>query len=154
MKNTKEAFLWIVSLFKKNKIPFQLTGGFAAKVYGSKRKHYDIDFEIPGKYFKNILPEIKDYLVCKPRIYKSSSFQLPLITLKYKGENIDIADADNQKMFVKNKKKWVKTSTDLTDSSKKKIYGIIVPIEPKESLIEYKKAISRPEDIEDLKYLT
>jgi len=71
MKNkSKKAFKWIITVLRKNKIPFRITGGFAAKIYGSQRELADIDIEIPDSYFDKILPEVKKYIIFGPAKYK------------------------------------------------------------------------------------
>lgn len=67
--NAKKAFRWIVNILKKQKIPFQITGGLAAQVYGSKRRLNDIDIEIPENRFNDILPDVKKYIDFGPAQY-------------------------------------------------------------------------------------
>src|SRR3989338_11339919 len=43
MKNTQEALIWIIGVLKRHSIPFRISGGFAAKIYGSTRELADID---------------------------------------------------------------------------------------------------------------
>ena len=45
MKDTAGALFWIVKILKKHKIPFHISGGFAAKLYGVKRDLADIDID-------------------------------------------------------------------------------------------------------------
>lgn len=59
MRKTKEACIWIMNILNKNKIPYRIEGGFAAKIYGSKRTLADIDIDIPDKCFKKILPSVE-----------------------------------------------------------------------------------------------
>ena len=107
-KNTKEALIWIESIFRKRKIPFIVWGGFAAKVYGSRRGLADIDIDIPNKKVFEIskTEEINKHIVYGPKIYKDNNFQILLMTLKYKGQLIDVCGSSNQKIFNKKTKKW------------------------------------------------
>ena len=152
-RNTKRAFLWIIKLLKKHNIPFQLSGGFAARLYGSKRRLADIDIGIPDKDFKKIIPDIRNHISYGPKHYKDKEWDLNLITLKYMGQKIDIAGRTKIKIFDKIKRKWVPAHRDLTKSEKKMVYGLEVTVIPKKALIAYKKKIMREVDIKDIKAL-
>ncbi|MDP3966427.1 MAG: hypothetical protein Q8Q04_02765 [archaeon] len=151
MKKTKEALFWIATILRKNKIPFQITGGFAAKVYGSKRKLSDIDIELPNKFIYNLEDFVKGKIIYGPRIYKSKNFELLLMTLKFKGQIIDLCGTENQRIFNKTIKKWEDENIDLSKSIRKKTYGLIVPMIQLKDLINYKEKIRRKVDLIDIK---
>lgn len=144
-RQTKKAFLWIVSILSIHHIPFQITGGLAAKVYSSKRKLADIDIDIPQKKFREILSETRDYIVFGPGKFKDKNWDLFLMTLNYKGQMIDICSA-NVKIFNKLTKRWILLRTNFGESEKRKIFGIVVPVIPKVSLIKYKNKLQRQVD--------
>ena len=62
-RDTRKALAWIVKLLNDNQIPYQISGGCAAKIYGSPRQLDDIDIDIPRSYFEHILPEVKKRVV-------------------------------------------------------------------------------------------
>jgi len=66
MSNPEEALKWIVGIFNKHNVPFQIAGGFAARAHGSKRDLRDIDIFIPPDGFEKIFPDVKQYLVSGP----------------------------------------------------------------------------------------
>jgi hypothetical protein len=152
--SVKKTIHWICSILEKHKVPFQITGGLAAIIYGSKRKLNDIDIDIPVKYFKIIFPDIKKHVIFNGR-YKDECFDIPLITISYSGRQIDLAASDSGKMFDKKKGKWVEDEkTDLSKSPEIIFFGKKMKIIPKKDLIEYKKMIARQCDLEDLRYLS
>lgn len=153
MKNTQEAFKWIIKLLRKKKIDFQITGGLAAKIYGSTRKLADIDIEIANADFAKIIEDVKNYLTYGPARYKDDEFDLLLMKIEYQGQKIDICGVENQKLFNKQNKIWDNEKIVLKNAQKKKIYGYIVPVIKIEELIDYKKKIARAVDIEDIKFL-
>lgn len=155
-KKTKEAFTWIVSILRKHKVPFQITGGFAARIYGSNHPINDIDIEIPEEKFDVILKDVQKYIIYGPKRDKDKVFDLELMTLKYKGQEIDIAGSQTQKLFDKKKKKWISMKVNYNDSVRKKIYDLIVPVETKENIVCYKRlvGIGRDVDIEDVNALS
>jgi len=152
-KNTEKAFKWIIGLIEKHKIPFQIKGGFAARLYGSKRELADIDISIPEDKFNELIPDIKGYIVYGPEQYLDEEWDIKLITLKYEGQYIDIAGAFEKKNFDKINKKWVATPSNFSNSVYMDVYGLNVPVIAKEDLIAYKKLILRDVDIFDIKAL-
>jgi hypothetical protein len=152
MKNTEKAFKWIISLLQEYKIPFQLTGGFAARTYGSNRPLADIDIEIPDEYFEKLLPHVKKNLIYGPQKYIDENFDLLLMTLKYEGQEIDISGCDTDKLFNLITNQWESCGTEkIKYSVKKEIYGLIVPMISWQDLVAYKEKIRRSTDLEDVK---
>lgn len=150
-KNTKEAFIWIVEILRKHKVSFKVTSGFAAKIYGSKRPLADIDIDISEKKFRNIITDIKKYIIFGPKRYKDKNWDLNVITLKYKGQEIDLCGIENMKIFNCKTKKWQKHPAAFSKPKKIKIYGKIVPVIKKEDLINYKKILGRRVDRQDIR---
>lgn len=149
-KDTKRAFQWIINILKKQKIPFQISGGFAARLYGANRPLYDIDIEVPDKYFQFLLPLVKDHIIYGPKRYHDKEFDVLLMTLKYKGQEIDISGCETDKLFNKETKLWESCGTNLENSVYYKVYGTKIPVISKEDLLAYKKKIKRPVDSKDI----
>lgn len=151
MKATQEAFHWIISILKKHRITFQITGGLAAKIYGSSRELADIDIDMPESEFEKILPEVKNFIIFGPARYKDENWDLWLMTLCYQGQEIDICGAYEAQIYDKNNEEWYWLETDFSVSSTKEIFGIMVPVIPKNELITYKSKLRREVDLLDLK---
>lgn len=152
MRNTKEAFNWIVDILEKEKINFVISGGLAAKYYGSKRKLADIDIEVSKSDIPLIASKVKPYITLGPKRYIDSNWDLELLTLKYKGQEIDIGDIDS-KLFNKLMNKWESSNSGNNKYKEALIFNRKVKIENIEELIEYKSKLLRKCDIMDLKYL-
>jgi len=153
MRHTEKAFVWIVELLRKYKIPFQISGGLAAKVYGSDRKLADIDIDIKSKNLKKIILEIKPYIVIGPGRYLDTNWDIKnLATLKYKNQYIDLSESP-QKIYDSNKKKWVILHTKFTNSRNKSLFGLSVPVILKQELIAYKTKLNRKCDRYDVEHI-
>lgn len=152
-KDTEGAFKWIIGMIQKHNIPFQIKGGFASRLYGVNRELADIDISIPEDRFDELVPDIKEYIKSGPEQYLDEEWDLKLITIKYKGQYIDIAGAFEKKNFDKTNKVWVNTPSNFSNSVYMNVYGMEVPIIAKEDLIAYKKLILRDVDIVDIKEL-
>ena len=150
MRRTKEAFEWIIKILNKHKIKYRISGGFAARIYGSKRKLADIDIEIPDNSFKDILPEIRQYIKIGPKRFKDKVMNTYGLSIVYRGQIIDLSGTESEVLFDKKSKKWIKSKIDLSKVNKKKVYGKIVNVIRKEDLTAYKSMIRRRVDIEDI----
>ena len=152
-RRTREAFIWTVGILRKRGIPFQIQGGFAARIYGSRRPLADIDIGIPDSRLSEILPDVRSHIIYGPKRYVDGSFDLLLMTLKYKGQEIDVFGATNGKLFELKSGKWVNVKFKLEDSTMKSVYGLKVPVIGKKGLIQYKKKLQRDVDVEDVRQL-
>ncbi|OGY94629.1 MAG: hypothetical protein A2406_02270 [Candidatus Komeilibacteria bacterium RIFOXYC1_FULL_37_11] len=149
-KNTKEALDWIVKILKKHKVPFQITGGLAAKIYGSKRLLNDIDIDIPDKYFSKIIEDLKGFIVYGPKHYIDERWDCKSLTLNFNGQEIDISGGNNIKICDARTGKWEKMPTDFSASILKEIYGITIPIVSPADLIAYKSMLTGEHQKEDI----
>lgn len=147
---TIKAFRWIVILLNEHAIPFQISGGFSAKIYGSKRPVHDIDIDIPEDRFKDILPEVKKYIFYGPHHYKSDAWDLYLMTLNYHGQLIDIGGAFKEKVCDIRTDKWVPIPTNFNTERIIDVFGIKVPVINPKELVEYKSHLCRHQ-VEDIR---
>jgi len=152
-RKTGEALKWIVGILRRYKIPFQIAGGFAAKIYGSKRLLNDIDIDAPDARIKDIVPDVKRYVLFGPGRESKEGFDVYILTVKYKGEMIDISGCDSGKLFDSKQRKWIRDRADLSKAVKKKVFGIVVPVISKEELIKYKRKLKREVDLVDIREL-
>ncbi len=149
-KKTIRAFRWIVGILRKHNVPFQISGGFSAKVYGSRRPVHDIDIDIPENKFRVILPEVKRYIVYGPSKYKSDAWDLYLMTLNYHGQLLDIGGAFDEKVCDIRTEKWRSIPTNFHNAKEMSVFGLKVPVINPHELVEYKSYLCRHQ-VEDIK---
>ncbi|MEI6498805.1 MAG: hypothetical protein WCO23_02495, partial [bacterium] len=138
------ALKWIAKILERAKIPYEITGGFAACVYGSQRSINDIDIDIPEDRFDDILPDVKDYIAYGPAQFKDEKWDLKLMTLNYKGQEIDIGGAYETKIYDDTSKIWKKCLTNLSTVRTMNYEDIEMPVVDPGDLIEYKKFLVDP----------
>ena len=153
MRKTEEAFHWIVAILSEKRIPFQIMGGFAANAYGSKRRLADIDINVSDRALRKLLPAVKPYVVDGPRRYRDPHWDLPLMTLRYRGQLIDICGIDSQKIFDRREKRWIPMASIFSSSRTMRIFGTAVPVVTRSALIAYKTRLSRGVDRKDVEAL-
>jgi hypothetical protein len=153
IRHTKEALKWIAGILRERKVRFEITGGLAAELYGSRRPLADIDIDISEKDFGKIIPTVKKHIVFGPKIYKDKNWWLLLLTLNYKGQLIDLCGIEHTKIFDHTKKKWVPLRNNLFKHAFKKFAGLRVPVTTRRELLNYKKKLWRRVDKIDVKEL-
>lgn len=62
-KHTRTAFIWLINLLRKHDIPFEIFGGFDAKLFGAKRALADIDVLISDEDLYKIVRVVKKYTI-------------------------------------------------------------------------------------------
>ena len=153
-KDTEAALLWIVGLLREHNIPFRVAGGFAARVYGVNRELADIDIDVPDEAIQTLYPLVKEYVIEGPEQYRDETWDLYLMTLSYKGQEIDLAGNTTLKFFDREAGVWRLCSGDLTNYVEREAWGLTLPIIPKKELIAYKTKAGREVDIEDVRQLS
>jgi len=138
----ENALKWIIAILEKHNVPFQISGGLAANIYGAKRIVNDIDLDVPEDKMEILLPDIQQYITFGPAQYKDKRWDLKLITLNYGGQEIDIGGAFETKIFDDHDKVWKLFPAKLEMARSRTIYGITVPVSDPVDLIEYKKLLS------------
>lgn len=146
MQKLQKALRWIIGILDRHDIPYQLTGGLGAHVYGATRSINDIDLDIPEERFEEILNEVGPYIVFGPAQYKDKVWDLKLMTLNYEGQEIDIGGAYDVKIMDEKTGERHKYKADLTAGNLIDVFGVKVRVAPKEDLVRYKSWLAIPGD--------
>lgn len=144
------AFRWLVGVLETQGIPFAITGGLAARSYGSPRELYDIDLDVPDDCLPRLAAAVAPQIVFGPHRFQDAEFDLLLLTLRYAGQDIDRCGADSGKIRDRQTDAWVECPSALAGAEPREVLGIIVPVINKASLIAYKKCLARDTDLLDV----
>lgn len=150
MAETKEALTFILDLFQKYNVDYRISGGLAAKIFGSDRELADIDIELSNKDILKLLPYISEYLIFGPERYTDDEWNLFLATLSFKGQLIDLCGTEEQYIYNKFTNQWEQERIELSIFEEKVVFDILVRVTPKAELINYKSKIARVVDLEDI----
>jgi len=144
------ALRWIIGILDRHNIQYQITGGLAAKLYGSPREVNDIDIDICEKDFQTILSDISHYLIDGPAHYNDGKWDGKFITINYRGQYIDISAIDS--LFITNKERteWLPYQRSYFDRLGIEIDGITLKILSPRKLIEYKKELDGEHQLIDI----
>jgi|ERR1051326_34011 hypothetical protein len=141
MKNPSKTFNWIVAILRKHQVPFVISGGLAAKAYGSPRPLNDIDIDIPNKCFVEILEDISPYIVYGPARLTDERWDCELLTLNHEGQDIDLSGGDDLKICDARTGEWKFMPTNFADTEQLEIFGLKVLVISRAALVEYKSML-------------
>lgn len=142
---------WIVGLLRDRNIPFQICGGLAAKGYGSERDLNDIDLFVPGEHFSSVVQAGQEF-VSKAAVHRQEEgWDLAYVQFKYEGIKVEVGSADGPRIFDVGSETWVPLNIDFSRYATVHLLGLELPLMLKEDLIQYKSALSRQVDIEDIR---
>ena len=149
-EKAKNALGWIINVLQNSKQPYQITGGLAAKFYGSNRPLVDIDIDVPNKTLAILFPVIKPFLIYGPERYKDDDWDILLATINYNDQLIDLSGADDGQIFDKKSNRWTSCEVDFSTAVETTIENINVKIIEKFSIIKYKSCLRRAVDLQDI----
>jgi hypothetical protein len=149
-KNASAALAWIAEMLKSQNIPFQVTGGLAALVYGSTRPLADIDIDVPDEYLAELAGLLAGHVLSGPARYRDGEWDIMLLTVQYAGCEIDLGGVPGAKVFDRAARSWVPLVTDLESAVPLKVFGVEVPVIAKHALIAYKRRLDRDVDRMDI----
>lgn len=151
MQKLKAALIWIVNILKKNNIPYQITGGLAAHIYGATRPINDIDIDIPDDAIYRIKDDVKEYLIEGPMKYKDDKWDLNLLSLNYKGQEIDLGGALETRIFDETTHTWVPSPANLNTAKIKSFLGLEIKVVDPHDLIKYKELLGGDHQKQDIR---
>ena len=94
MDKLKDTLDWILPLLKSRGISFQLTGGFAAHLYGARRDVNDIDIDLPLSALTPLMKEIHSHIEMPLQRYRDSTWDIMGTTLNFEGQLIELTAAE------------------------------------------------------------
>lgn len=149
-QNAANALLWIVGVLRDERMPFQVTGGLAARFYGASRPLADIDIDVLEQDLPTLGKRLAGYVVCGPTRLRDDEWDVELLTVSYDGIIIDLGGAHATKIFSRAEQCWVPVYADLTTAVPFEVLGTEIPVVSKEDLVAYKRCLDRDVDRLDL----
>lgn len=145
------AIRFMVDIFETNEISYQITGGLAGNIYGSKWPLHDIDFEVSRDGIERLssLSSIQAYLISPLHDYQDAEFKMRMMQLEIDGVAIDINQSEDIQLYSEGQ--WIQWNTDLIKAQRITWRGLTLMVQPLKDIIEYKTLLGRYCDLADLK---
>lgn len=153
MRNPQASLKWIMAILQSLHIPFQVTGGLAAKMYGAQRDLLDIDIDIPEDKFTAVASCVQEFISYGPASFKTKQWNLMLMTLNHHGQEIDLGGAYHTKIYNAKLHQWQTISVDFSKTVMMPLWDLQVPVVPCQDLLAYKKILARPVDLLDIEMI-
>ncbi|MBW9259375.1 MAG: nucleotidyltransferase [Candidatus Thiodiazotropha sp. (ex. Lucinisca nassula)] len=151
-----KALSWIVSLLNQHQIPFLICGGLAAIGYGSNRKLNDIDLFVTSNHFNKVVSLGNEYINKPAQRYceTTEGWDLEYVQFVNHDIKIEIGNPAGAKIFDSSRHVWTPLKLDFSRVEYKTILGIEIPLMDQRALIDYKKKLRRPVDLQDIEAMT
>lgn len=150
----QKTLAFLLPVFQNLHIPFQITGGLAAHIYGSNRPINDIDIDVPEDRMQEIIPYFEKYIIFGPGRYRDDKWDLQLITLDYDGQEVDLGGAFQTKIFDNQNQLWINCPVNFATTEFKSFLGMNLPLINPHELIVYKKLLTGDHQKEDIIAIT
>ena len=145
------ALAWIVAALKRHAVPHQLVGGLAARAYGATRAVVDIDFYVPLDQAASLLAELRPYLIWGPAHFVDAAWDITFLKLDYLGQRVEFGDSSSRPGFFNRREgRWQVQHIDYSRGQLMDVFGVEVPVMPRDELIRYKRDLGRDVDLRDV----
>ena len=153
MKSIEQTLNWILPILNGRQIPFYITGGLAAHLYGATRPLNDIDIDLPIEHLNSLLPELRSYLEFGPERYRDSTWDMCVASLNYEGQLVDLSGDANPLVHNRNTGEWDLLEMNFSDVIWIRAFGCDLPVQNPKDLVSYKLKIKYDEDkhLEDVR---
>ncbi len=142
---------WISAMLEAKKVPYQIVGGAACRIYGSARVLNDIDLYVPEILLPIVADSLGHLVTWGPSHHRDDHWDLTYLKAKYEDLKIEIAAADSTKFWSHSNNRWVAAAIDFTNCSRIKLdVDLVVSVMPCDQLISYKKLLGRSVDLADI----
>lgn len=141
----QNALDWIITLLKHKQIPFHITGGFAAHLYGATRPINDIDIDMPTACLDSLAPELREFMEFAPQRHKDTTWDLYVATVNYQGQLIDLTGDTDAYVCNKNTGAWNPLEMNFNEVNWIEAFGHQLPVQNTRDLISYKLKIAYDE---------
>lgn len=150
-ENQKESLEWIISIFEKHNIPFQIAGGLAAKIYGSTRSLNDIDIDVPQARIAEILDDVKEFITYGPIRHIDEKWDVYILALERNRQEFDISGGEDARIFDDTTQTWKTFPTDVEHPNWVEYEGMKLPVMHREELAKYKSFLNGDHQKEDIR---
>jgi hypothetical protein len=143
-----DVIVYFVDALKRANFGYQITGGLAGNIYGSRWPLHDVDIEISIKDMDAVAELFKEFIIIKPRDYEDKEFRMRLMILEKDSVAVDISAVED--FYVRCAGSWLKVETDLKGAQDVTWKGMQVKVQPLKDIISYKELLGRIDDVADL----
>jgi hypothetical protein len=152
MSRLEDALRWLIPLLEAHGNRYHITGGFAAHLYGARRPVNDIDIDLPREVLDRLAPAVGEHLVFGPGRYQDSTWDLYLMTLEYRGQEIDLTAVEGGRIANKRTGEWDELVMNLDEVELLTYAGMQLRVQNRRDLIAYKGKIAYDEEkhLEDI----
>ncbi|WP_264777684.1 nucleotidyltransferase domain-containing protein [Deinococcus aetherius] len=136
---------------ERHDIPYQVTGGLAGNVHGSRWPLHDLDLDVRTADLPRLAALFAPAVVWGPGRYVDAEFDLPLLRLNVDGVEVDFSGAEDA--WARRNGKRLPLVTDLARAERRVFAGVNLWVVPLADLITYKTVLGRTADLEELSRL-
>ena len=145
----------VIAAIEGMAVPYQVSGGLAGNLHGSRWPVEDIDLDVPSDALAALADLFRTWpgaAVQGPSRYRDDEFELDLLEITLEGVEFDISGADDAVVRTPGGARHA-LAIDLPASVIRPLGALALRVLPLEELLRYKRLLGRRADLADLERL-